>query len=94
VTLLGKVSHSRGSWVAFPTGGTEGHTPNHCSAPYSSNRATSTNPSFAARRIERVLAVWVVRTAVSPGNASANQPSAAVHASAAYPCPHAVGSNM
>ena len=68
-------------------------TPNHCSAPYSSNRSTSVNPSFAARRIERSLAVWVQSTTGSPGSASANQSSAAAHASAAYPRPHASGRN-
>lgn len=30
---------------------TEDQTPNHCSAPYSSNCSTSVNPSSAARRI-------------------------------------------
>ena len=69
------------------------HTPNHCSAPYASNRSTSVNPSFAARRIERSLAVWVKSTTGSPGSAPANQPSAAAHASAAYPNPHASGRN-
>jgi hypothetical protein len=33
------------------------------------------NPSFAATRIERSLAVWVHSTTGSPGSASANQPS-------------------
>lgn len=41
------------------SGATEDHTPNHCSASYASNRSSSVNPSFAARRIERTLAVWV-----------------------------------
>lgn len=40
-------------------GATEDHTPSHCSAPYASNRSSSLNPSFAASRIERALAVWV-----------------------------------
>ena len=59
--------------------------PSHCSAPHASNRSSSVNPSFAARRIERTLAVWVASITGSPGSASANQPSAAAHASAAYP---------
>jgi hypothetical protein len=57
------------------------------------DRSTSMNPSFAARRIERTLAVWVASTTVSPGSAPANQSSAAAHASAAYPRPHASGRN-
>lgn len=72
---------------------TADHTPNHCSAPYSSNRSTSVNPSFAARRNERSLAVWVQSTTGSPGSAPTNQPSAAAHPSAAYPHPHASGRN-
>jgi hypothetical protein len=67
------------------------HTPNHCSAPYSSNRSTSVNPSFAASRIEGSLAVWVQSTTGSPGSAAANQASAAAQASAAYPRPYASG---
>ncbi len=43
------------------------------------------NPSFAARRIEPTLAVWVVSTTGSPGRTASNQSSAAAHASAAYP---------
>jgi hypothetical protein len=35
----------------------EDHTPNHCSAPNSSNRSTSVNPSFATRRMELSLLV-------------------------------------
>ena len=65
------------------------HMPNHCSASQASNRSSSVNPSFAARRIEPTLAVWVESTTGSPGSAPANQPSAAAHASAAYPNPHA-----
>lgn len=42
-----------------PDGVSEDHTPNHCSAPHASNRSSSVNPSFAARRIELALAVWV-----------------------------------
>jgi hypothetical protein len=41
------------------------------------------NPSFAARRIERTLAVWVKSATGSPGSSSANQLSTAAHASAA-----------
>jgi hypothetical protein len=48
------------------------------------------NPSLAARRIERSLAIWVVRTTGSPGSAPANQSSDAAHASAAYPSPSEV----
>ncbi len=59
------------------------HSPNHCSAPHASYRPTSVKPSFAARRIERVLAVWVQRTTGLPGSAAANQASTAPHASAA-----------
>ncbi|SDT23559.1 hypothetical protein SAMN04515669_3202 [Jiangella sp. DSM 45060] len=69
------------------------HTPHHCSAPYASYRSTSVKPSLAARRIERSLAVWVDSTTGSPGCAPANRSSAAAHASAAYPCPHAAGRN-
>jgi hypothetical protein len=46
-------------------GVTEDRTPNHCSAPYSSNRSASVNPSFAARRIARSWAIWVA-TLVRP----------------------------
>lgn len=66
-------------------GVTEDHMPNHCSAPYSSNRSTWVNPSFAATRIERSLAVWVLSTTGSLGCAPANQSSAAAHASAGVP---------
>jgi hypothetical protein len=41
------------------------------------------NPSFAARRIEPALAVWVVSTTGSPGRAPSNHSSAAAHASVA-----------
>ena len=61
--------------------------PNHCSAPQAWYRSTSVKPNFAARRIERALAVWVLSTTGSPGSASSSQPSAAAHASAAYPNP-------
>jgi hypothetical protein len=67
--------------------------PNHCSAPQASNRPASVNPSFAARRIERALAVWVKSTTGSPGNSPASQPSAAAHASAAYPLANWNGSS-
>ena len=67
--------------------------PSHCSAPQASNRSTSVNPSFAASRIEPAFAVWVASTTGSPGSSPANQPRAAVHASAAYPHPHARGRN-
>lgn len=59
--------------------------PSHCSAPQASNRTTSVNPSFAARRMEPTLAVWVVSATGSPGRTPSNQSSAAAHASAAYP---------
>jgi hypothetical protein len=71
-------------------GVTGDHMPSHCSAFQASNRSTSVNPSFAARCIELTLAVWVVSTG-SPGRTPSNQPSAAAHASAAYPNPHARG---
>jgi hypothetical protein len=68
--------------------------PHHCSAPQAWYRSASVNPSCAARRIERELAVWVKSTTGSPGSSLASQPSAAAHASAAYPNPHACGRNM
>ena len=71
----------------------EDHTPSHCSASQAWNRSTSVNPSFAATRIEPTLAVWVVSTTGSPGRTPSNQSSAAAHASAAYPNPHASGRN-
>src|SRR6266545_481920 len=58
--------------------------PSHCSASQAWNRSTSVNPSFAARRIEPTLAVWVASTTGSPGRRPSNQPSAAAHASVAY----------
>src|SRR6266545_2849611 len=61
--------------------------PSHCSASQAWNRSTSVNPSFAARRIEPTLAVWVASTTGSPGRRPSNQPSAAAHASVAYPNP-------
>jgi hypothetical protein len=85
--------HPRITSPAEPDGVTGGRMPNHCSAPQASNRSTSVNPSFAARRIERALAVWVKSTTGSPGSVSSSQPSAAAHASAAYPNPHACGRN-
>jgi hypothetical protein len=69
------------------------HTPDHCSAPYAAKRSSSMNPSFAATRIERSLAVWVRSTTGSPGSATANQSSAAAQASTAYPRPHVPGRN-
>ncbi len=67
--------------------------PSHCSASHASNRSTSVNPSLTASRIEPALALWVVSTTGSPGSVSSSQPSAAVHASAAYPNPQARGRN-
>jgi hypothetical protein len=81
-------------WARAQSDGVTGdHMPNHCSAPQASNRPASVNPSFAARRIERALAVWVKSTTGSPGSSPTSQPSAAAHASAAYPNPHASGRN-
>ncbi|MFE0173259.1 hypothetical protein ACFWZ2_13140 [Streptomyces sp. NPDC059002] len=42
---------------------TEGHMPNHCSAPHSSNRSTSVNPNFAAR-LPEFGAAWPDRVPV------------------------------
>lgn len=78
---------------AQPDGVTGDRRPNHCSASQASNRPASVNPNFAARRIERALAVWVKSTTGSPGSSPASQPSAAAHASRAYPNPHACGRN-
>lgn len=58
-------------------------TPNHCSAPHSSNRSTSTNPSFVARRTEGSLAVCVQSTTDSLGSSLANHSRTAAQASAA-----------
>jgi hypothetical protein len=77
---LGPTAHvdSRAkTWRFQPDGVPEDHTPNHCSAPYSSHRSTSVNPSFAARRTGRSLAVWVQSTTGSLGSTAANQSSAA-----------------
>src|SRR6478752_5572421 len=58
-----------------------GHlTPNHCSAPNSSNRATSAKPSLSARRSELTLAVWVQSTSGSPGSAASDQARTAAQA--------------
>lgn len=60
-------------------GVTGGRRPNHCSASQAWNRSTSVNPSFAARRIEPTLAVWVASTTGSPGRTPSSQSSAAAH---------------
>ena len=61
--------HPRRAAVHAQVGGVTGdRTPSHCSASQAWNRSTSVNPSFAARRIERSLAVWVESTTGSPGS--------------------------
>ncbi len=53
---------------------------NHCSAPYSSYRSTSVNPSRRASPLARSWAVRVRSTTRSPGSAAANQPRTATQA--------------
>jgi len=68
---------------AQPDGVAGDRWPSHCSASQAWNRCASVNHSFAARRIEATLAVWVWSTTGSPGRAPSNQSSAGAQASAA-----------
>jgi len=64
-------------------GATEDHTPNHCSAPYSSNRCTSVNPQLRRKAHRAVVGGLGAQHHRSLGSAPSNQSSVPTQASAA-----------
>lgn len=62
VVALDLLRCRRGGDAPQPEGIAGARAPSHCSAPYLSYRSTSENPSFAATRTARELAVWVRST--------------------------------